>query len=86
MKSDPRAEQWLADSIAVMQALNVKIVLVAAFGKGDLMGDQAGIDHTVKVLKRLAPKAEAAGVIFGLENYLSAEENLDLIGRLVRPP
>jgi sugar phosphate isomerase/epimerase len=82
LKNDPRAEQWLADSIGVMQALNVRIVLVAAFAKGDLIGDQAGIDHTVEVLKRLAPKAEAAGVIFGLENYLSAEENLDLIGRV----
>ena len=82
LKNDPRAEQWLADSIAVMKVLNVKIVLIAAFGKGDLVGDQAGIDHTVEVLKRLAPKAEAAGVIFGLENYLSAEENLDIIGRV----
>lgn len=82
LKNDPRAEQWLADSIAVMKALNVNIVLVAAFGKGDLIGDKAGIDHTVEVLKRLAPKAEAAGVIFGLENYLSAAENLGLIGRV----
>ncbi len=46
------------------------------------MGDQAGIDHTVEALKRLAPKAEAAGFIFGLENYLSAEENLAIIGRV----
>jgi sugar phosphate isomerase/epimerase len=82
LKNDARAEQWLADSIAVMKALNVKIVLVATFGKGDLIGDQTGIDHTVEVLKRLAPKAEAAGVIFGLENYLSAEENLGIIGRV----
>jgi len=82
LKNDPRAEQWLADSIAVMKALNVKIVLVAAFAKGDLIGDMAGIDHTVEVLKRLAPKAEEAGVIFGLENYLSAGENLDLIRRV----
>jgi len=42
----------------------------------------AGIDHTVEVLKRLAPKAEEAGVIFGLENYLRAGENLDLIRRV----
>src|ERR1019366_7255172 len=60
LKNDPRAEQWL----------------VAEFAKGDLNGDKAGIDHTVEVLKRLAPKAETAGVIFGLENYLSAGENL----------
>ena len=85
LKSDPQAAQWLEDSIAVMKALNLKIVLVAAFSKGDLLGDQAGIDHTVEVLKRLAPKAEKAGVIFGLENYLSAEENLDILKRVNSP-
>src|SRR5208283_4077421 len=56
-----------------------------AFSKGDLYGDPAGIDHTVEVLKWLAPKAERAGVIFGLENYLSAAENLDLIQRVGSP-
>ena len=85
LKSDPQAEQWLADSVAVMQALGVKIVLVAAFSKGDLVGDKAGVDHTVEVLKRLAPRAEKAGVIFGLENYLSAEENLDILRRVGSP-
>jgi len=85
LKSDPQAAQWLEDSIAVMKALNINIVLVAAFSKGDLLGDQAGIDHTVEVLKRLAPKAEKAGVIFGLENYLSAEENLNILKRVDSP-
>lgn len=85
LKSDPQAAQWLADSIAVMKALNVNIVLIAAFSKGELKGDPAGIDHTVEVLKQLAPKAEQAGVIFGLENYLSAEENLDILKRVGSP-
>lgn len=85
LKSDPQAEQWLADSIAVLQAMKLKIVLVAAFAKGDLLGDSAGIDHTVEVLKRLAPRAEKAGVIFGLENYLSAKENLDILRRVGSP-
>jgi L-ribulose-5-phosphate 3-epimerase len=85
LKSDPRAAQWLAESVEIMRALNVKIVLVAAFAKGDLVGDKAGVDYTVEVLKRLAPGAEKAGVIFGLENYLSAEENLDILRRVGSP-
>ena len=85
LKSDPVAEGWLADSVAVMKALNVKIVLVAAFSKGDLVGDKAGIDHTVEVLKKHAAAAEKAGVIFGLENYLTAAENLDIIRRVGSP-
>src|SRR6185436_2385600 len=35
-KSDPRTEAWVSDSIDVMQALRVKVVLLAFFGKGDL--------------------------------------------------
>jgi len=85
LKSDPRADEWLADSLAVLKQMNLKIVLVAAFGKGDLVRDQAGVDHTVEVLKRHAPKAEQAGAIFGLENYLSAEENLEIIRRVGSP-
>lgn len=82
LKSDPRAETWLADSVAVATALGVQVILVAQFGKGDLLGDQAGIDRTVEVLKRHAPAAEKAGVIFGLENYLSAKENLAILDRV----
>lgn len=82
LKSDPRAAEWVADSIGVMQALDVQVVLVAAFFKGDLCNDPAGIDHTVEVLKAIAPKAEQAGVILGLENYLSAADNLDIIQRV----
>lgn len=85
LKNDPRAEQWVADTIGVLQAMNLKIVLVPAFGKADLFDDRAGIDHTVEVLKRVAPRAEKAGVILGLENYLSAAENLDLINRIGSP-
>jgi sugar phosphate isomerase/epimerase len=82
LKNDPRAEEWLERSVGVMTALNVPLVLVAAFGKGDLCGDKAGIDRTVEILKKHAPAAEKAGKIFGLENYLSAPENLDILDRV----
>jgi len=82
LKSDPRAAAWLADSIGVAQALNLRLVMIAAFAKGDLLGDKPGIDHTVEVLKHIAPKAEQANIILGLENYLSAADNLDIIQRV----
>lgn len=85
LKSDPRAIEWLVDSIAVVQALQVKIILIAQFGKGDLFGDKPGIDRTVAILKEHAPAAEKAGVIWGLENYLSAAENLDILDRVGSP-
>jgi len=85
LKNDPRAEGWLADTLVVLRQMHLKIVLVAAFGKGDLAGDQAGIDHTVEVLKKQAPRAERDGLVLGLENYLSAEENLEILHRVGSP-
>jgi len=85
LKSEPRAAIWLLDSIAVMKALGVNIVLVAQFFKGDLKGDKEGTDRTVELLKEIAPRAEKAGVVLGLENYLSAEENLDILRRVASP-
>ncbi|NLN89605.1 MAG: TIM barrel protein [candidate division WS1 bacterium] len=45
------------------------------------MADEAAIDHVVEILRREAPWAEDAGVILGLENYLSAEDNLRILER-----
>jgi sugar phosphate isomerase/epimerase len=85
LKSDLRAAVWLVDSVDVAKALGVKVLLVAQFYKGDLKGDPEGIRRTVEVLQEVAPRAERAGVILGLENYLSAEENLDIVERVKSP-
>ncbi len=85
LKSDPRAALWLVDSLAVAQALGVKVILVAQFYHGELKGDKEGIDRTVGFLKEVAPRAEKVGVILGLENYLSAAENLDILQRVGSP-
>jgi len=82
LKSEPRAAIWLHDSIDVAKALGVRVVLVAQFFNGDLKGDKVGIDRTVELLKELAPRAQKAGVSLGLENYLSAEENLEILERV----
>lgn len=85
LKSDPRAAVWLVDAIDVAKALSVKVILVAQFYKGDLKDDRPGIDRTVEILWEIAPRAERAGVILGLENYLSAEENLEIVRRVGSP-
>lgn len=86
LKSDPRAASWLADSIDVCTALGLTISMPACFAAGDLdMGKTGEIDHLVKVLKDVAPKAEKRGVLIGLENYLSAEDNLRIIERVGSP-
>jgi sugar phosphate isomerase/epimerase len=81
-KSDPRTTEWVSDCVDVCQALGVRVVLLAFFGKGDLKGDKAGTDEVVKRLKAVAPKAEKAGVILGVESWLSADEHLDILDRV----
>ncbi|NTV82039.1 MAG: sugar phosphate isomerase/epimerase, partial [Candidatus Aminicenantes bacterium] len=54
-------------------------------GKGDLKGDAAGVEAIVAALRRLAPKAEAKGVVLALESYLSAAEHLAILERVGSP-
>lgn len=84
-KSDPRTEAWVSDSVPVMQALGVNVVLLAFFGKGDLVDDSAGTDEVIRRLKTVAPRAEQAGVILGLESWLSAEATLRIMDRVGSP-
>jgi sugar phosphate isomerase/epimerase len=73
-KSDAATEQWVLDSVKVMTRLKQKMTLLAFFGKGDLVGDEAGVTEVIRRLKKLAPRAEAAGVVYGIESWLKAEE------------
>jgi sugar phosphate isomerase/epimerase len=84
-KSDPRAETWVRDSIEVCQALDCRVVLLAFFYKGDLKGDCEGTATVIRRLREVAPKAEQAGVILGIESWLSAEEHVAIIDAVGSP-
>jgi len=84
-KSEVVTEQWVSDSIGVMQRMGQRVALLAFFSKGDLVGDAAGTAEVVRRLKRLAPRAEAAGVVFGIESWLKAPE-LEQILDAVKSP
>lgn len=81
-KSDPRTEEWVWDSIDVAKNLEVTVILLAFFSKGDLRNDPAGKSEVVKRLKMVAPKAEKLGITLGIESYLTAEEHLDIMDRV----
>ncbi|HTS69413.1 MAG TPA: sugar phosphate isomerase/epimerase family protein [Terriglobia bacterium] len=85
LKNDSRAEQWVSDSIEVCTAMKLKVVLVPFFGKADLRGDKPGTDAVVAAFKRLAPKAQKAGVILGVESWLSADQHVDILNRVSSP-
>jgi L-ribulose-5-phosphate 3-epimerase len=78
-KSDLRTVAWVSDSIDVAEALGVRAILLAFFEKGDLRNDPAGQKVVIERLQQVAPKAEKAGVILGIESWLSAKEQVNII-------
>ncbi|QHT66006.1 sugar phosphate isomerase/epimerase [Rhodocytophaga rosea] len=84
-KSDPRTEAWVSDSIDVAKALGVKNILLAFFHHGDLKNDEPGQKVVIERLKKVAPKAERAGVVLGIESWLSAREHMVIIEAVGSP-
>jgi sugar phosphate isomerase/epimerase len=85
LQSDPRAEKWVGEGIDVCKAMGIKIILVPFFGKADLKNNPGGVDSVIAVLKRLASKAEKAGVVLALESTLDAGEHLKIIDGVGSP-
>jgi L-ribulose-5-phosphate 3-epimerase len=80
LKSDPLGPRWVADAIPIAQALGVKVILLPFFGKGALT-THAEMDYVGDALKEIAPRAEKAGVILGLEDTISARDNIRIVDR-----
>jgi len=80
LKSDPLGPRWVADSIPIAKAMGVRVVLLPFFGKGALE-TAAEMDKVGDILKELAPTAEKAGVILGLEDTISARDNVRIMDR-----
>jgi sugar phosphate isomerase/epimerase len=81
LKSDPQAVKWVRDSIRLTKALNTHVLLLPFFGRWALQ-TPGEMDFTVGALRDLAPEAEQAGVILGLENTISAEDNMRILERV----
>jgi L-ribulose-5-phosphate 3-epimerase len=78
-KSDPRTDEWVWDTVDVAKNLGVTVILLAFFHKGDLRNDESGIQEVIRRLKKVAPKAEKAGVILGIESYLNGADHLRIM-------
>ena len=84
LKFDPLGARWVADSIPIAKALGVRVVLLPFFGKGALE-TPAEMDRVGDVLREIAPQAEKAGVILGLEDTISARDNVRIMERTKSP-
>jgi sugar phosphate isomerase/epimerase len=81
--SEPKTALWTADSIEATRKLGTDIMLLAFFGQGELKAENKDdMRRTTESLMELAPRAEKAGVILGLETYLSAEDHLQILDQV----
>ena len=80
LKSDKLAPKWVLDSIRLTKTLNAQVLLLPFFGRWALQS-QDEMDHVGDALRDLAPEAEKAGVILGLEDTISAEDNVRIMDR-----
>ena len=80
LKSDPLGPQWVLDSIRLTRALGAEVLLLPFFGRWALK-TQSEMDHVGDVLRDLGPEAAKAGVVLGLEDTISAEDNVRIMER-----
>lgn len=87
LASDPRGPAWLEQSIDGAKDLGAKVILVAFFGAGDLLGPggkvkEPEMDVVVQRLKAAAPRAKDAGVVLAIENLLDGAQNMQMLERI----
>jgi sugar phosphate isomerase/epimerase len=90
LATDPRGPAWLEQGIDAARDLGAKVILMAFFGKGDLLDAQgkvkeSDVDSAVARLKAAAPRAQDARVVLAIENYLNAHQNARILERINHP-
>lgn len=84
LMNDKLAQKWVADGIPITKKLNAKVMLMPFFGHCALKTAQER-EYVGDVLKELGPEAEQQGVLLGLENTISAEDNVRIMERSKSP-
>jgi sugar phosphate isomerase/epimerase len=90
LATDDRASRWLEQAIDAAADLRARVILVAFFSNGDLLGPDGRVkkdelDSAIAKLKAAAPRAADRGVILGVENYLDGKANAELLDRVGHP-
>jgi len=80
LKRDPLGPKWVLDSIRLTKALETKVLLLPFFGRWALQTKEE-MDHVGDLLRDLGPEAAKAGVTLGLEDTISAEDNVRIMDR-----
>ncbi len=79
-KADKLALKWIGDGIGITKRLKARVMLMPFFGKCEL-ATAADFDYVGDALKELGKEAERAGIELGLENTISARDNVRIMER-----
>lgn len=77
---DEASLQWVRDAFPILRALKTQILLLAFFGVRAIQSAEER-ERVAGLLRDAGPEAEKAGVILGIENTLSGEDNARLLDR-----
>ena len=80
LKNDQLGRRWVSDAIRITEKLGLRVLLLPFFGDGVIEKRQE-MDYVGDVLQDLAVEAEARGVILGIEDTVSAEDNVRIMER-----
>ncbi len=84
LHTNPAAAILLVEAIEVARNLGTNNILLPVLGRSHIdMENQAEVDTFVAMMKEVSRFAEKAGVVVGLEDWISAQDNvriLDAIG------
>jgi sugar phosphate isomerase/epimerase len=81
----PTVPRMLGDCIETMKAVDVKVAFLPLGVRGDLVKYPQLRPAIVERLKSIAPAAEQAGVVVGLETSLNAENEVKLLDEIASP-
>jgi sugar phosphate isomerase/epimerase len=81
LKNDPVAETFIDRGIQTARAMYADVLLLPFFGKAALTNRQE-MGYVADIVKEHAANAQAAGVVLGLEDTISAEDNAWMLDRI----
>lgn len=84
LKDHPDAPKWVKEAITATKALGAKTILLPFFGKQSI-SKRSEQEAVAERLKAIAPEAEKAGIVLGLENTISAKDNAWILDQVKSP-
>ena len=84
LKDHADAPKWVKEAIAATKNLGAKVILLPFFGKQSI-NKRSEQEAVAERLKAVAPQAESAGIVLGLENTISAKDNAWILDQVKSP-